>query len=338
MKISIFLHRDLTMKFSSKFFRFLPQIISFLLVGFVSYNAYAEMVMANPEPAQPAPTAAKTSAPKEILKNVPAADALLLAQAPTVQAQPQNTVPSVPQEQLPVPAGMAATSSLAPSAEIPQVSVINAEQGISPNVEITAAKFDQSKNIENLFQQVRLLNDRVTQLENANAELQKQIAMTGQYFVSLEEGISAVQKEIQTINAENVAAEKAKAVAAERQIKPGLHLNGYFALNQLWTGNEFRFFVSIVLVLFLFGIWKIISYRKLLHDVKKAHIVSTETGNKEEYDFLGGDQGIEPRLNLARAYIDMGNTHLAQTILEEILVKGNDRQKVDAEALLKKIT
>jgi FimV-like protein len=328
------------MKSFNKFFRFLPQVISFLLVSSISYNAYAELVMASPEPTQPVPSVTKSPAPKEIPKNVPPADALLLAQAPTVQSQTQNSLQTTiaAQEQLPTPQGITAPSPSVPPVEVPQAPTINAEQGISPNVEISAAKFDQSKNIENLFQQVRLLNDRVTQLENANAELQKQIVMTEQYFVSLEQGISDIQKEIQVLNAENAAAAKDKTIAMKKQAKSGLHFNGYFALNQLWTGNEFRFFVSIVLVLFLFGIWKIIAYRKLLHEAKKTHIVPTETNNNEDYDFLGGDQGIEPRLNLARAYIDMGNKHLAQNILEEILVKGNDKQKSEAELLLKKIT
>jgi FimV-like protein len=325
------------MRASTKFLRFLPALISFLFFNVISVSAYAELVMANPEP-QPQTVVAP---PKEIPANLPPADALLLAKAPTeVQVAEPATTAAAPavtsQAALPTPEQIAASAK-------PETTVINAETGISsngasPNLEISAAKYNQVQNFDNIVQQVRLLNERVSQLENANVELQKQLSMTGQYFVSLEQGISDIQKEIQTMQTEKTPEVSSKASIAKTPAKLDVNFNGYFALNKLWSGTEFRFFISIVLVLFLFGFWKIIAYRKHLSEVKNAKITPNKDGDNEgEYDFLGGDQGIEPRLNLARAYIDMGNKHLAQDILEEILVKGNDKQKFEAEVLLKKI-
>ncbi len=56
-----------------------------------------------------------------------------------------------------------------------------------------------------------------------------------------------------------------------------------------------------------------------------------EEGDSEE----GGDQEeMGTKLDLARAYIDMGDTDGAKGILEEVLVGGNDEQKQQAQELI----
>lgn len=59
-----------------------------------------------------------------------------------------------------------------------------------------------------------------------------------------------------------------------------------------------------------------------------------------EEDSLGeslsaeGDE-VATKLDLARAYIDMGDSDGAKGILEEVIAEGSDTQKAEAEELLK---
>jgi FimV-like protein len=47
-----------------------------------------------------------------------------------------------------------------------------------------------------------------------------------------------------------------------------------------------------------------------------------------------GDQGVATKMELARAYIDIGDAEGARGMLEEVLMEGNDSQRADALKLL----
>lgn len=57
----------------------------------------------------------------------------------------------------------------------------------------------------------------------------------------------------------------------------------------------------------------------------------------EEFDFLADADEVSTKLDLARAYIDMGDTDGAKDILDEVLQEGNDGQKQEASVLLARI-
>lgn len=56
---------------------------------------------------------------------------------------------------------------------------------------------------------------------------------------------------------------------------------------------------------------------------------------KDEYDFMGSNEGIPAKLDLARAYIDMQDHVAAKQVLQEILSQGDSAQQAAAQALLK---
>lgn len=63
-----------------------------------------------------------------------------------------------------------------------------------------------------------------------------------------------------------------------------------------------------------------------------------EDGDADEgFDFLGDTDEIATRLDLARAYIDMGDADGARDILEEVVQDGDDAQRQDAEELLARL-
>ncbi|MEM1154308.1 MAG: FimV/HubP family polar landmark protein [Pseudomonadota bacterium] len=58
---------------------------------------------------------------------------------------------------------------------------------------------------------------------------------------------------------------------------------------------------------------------------------------EEELVIAAGSDGLSTRLDLARAYIDMGDEDGARQILEEVAAEGSDELKVEAKALLERI-
>ncbi|MGI1678218.1 MAG: LysM peptidoglycan-binding domain-containing protein [Cellvibrionaceae bacterium] len=63
--------------------------------------------------------------------------------------------------------------------------------------------------------------------------------------------------------------------------------------------------------------------------------VDDELGS--ELDFLADTDEVATKLDLARAYIDMGDTEGAKDILEEVVSEGNDEQKTEAQELIGRI-
>jgi len=58
----------------------------------------------------------------------------------------------------------------------------------------------------------------------------------------------------------------------------------------------------------------------------------------EDFDFLAGTDEAATKLDLARAYIEMGDSDGAKDILEEVAIEGSDDQKKEAQDLLKSIS
>lgn len=62
--------------------------------------------------------------------------------------------------------------------------------------------------------------------------------------------------------------------------------------------------------------------------------LEADLGDSEEFDFLDGADEASTKLDLARAYIDMGDIEGARDILEEVEKEGSDEQQSEAKALL----
>ncbi len=69
-----------------------------------------------------------------------------------------------------------------------------------------------------------------------------------------------------------------------------------------------------------------------------ADIDESELGDDDDFDFLAGTDEAATKLDLARAYIEMGDTDGARDILEEVALEGNEEQKAEAQDLLKNLS
>lgn len=67
-------------------------------------------------------------------------------------------------------------------------------------------------------------------------------------------------------------------------------------------------------------------------------IDESELGDDDDFDFLAGTDEAATKLDLARAYIEMGDADGARDILEEVALEGNEEQKAEAQDLLKNLS
>ncbi|ARU89111.1 FimV/HubP family polar landmark protein [Pseudomonas sp. M30-35] len=59
--------------------------------------------------------------------------------------------------------------------------------------------------------------------------------------------------------------------------------------------------------------------------------------DEDDFDFLSGTDETATKLDLARAYIDMGDSEGARDILDEVVAEGNDDQQKEAKELINKL-
>lgn len=64
----------------------------------------------------------------------------------------------------------------------------------------------------------------------------------------------------------------------------------------------------------------------------------SDLGDDDDFDFLAGTDEAATKLDLARAYIEMGDVDGARDILEEVALEGSDEQKTEAQDLLKNLS
>jgi len=67
-------------------------------------------------------------------------------------------------------------------------------------------------------------------------------------------------------------------------------------------------------------------------------IDESDLGEDDDFDFLAGTDEAATKLDLARAYIEMGDSDGARDILEEVALEGDDAQKAEAQDLLKNLS
>ncbi|PSS59283.1 FimV/HubP family polar landmark protein [Pseudomonas sp. BBP2017] len=65
--------------------------------------------------------------------------------------------------------------------------------------------------------------------------------------------------------------------------------------------------------------------------------LNDDLGDDLEFDYLGGADEAATKLDLARAYIDMGDHDGARDILDEVCKEGSDAQKQEAEEMLSRL-
>lgn len=66
--------------------------------------------------------------------------------------------------------------------------------------------------------------------------------------------------------------------------------------------------------------------------------VDSDLDEDDEFDFLSGTDESATKLDLARAYIDMGDSEGARDILNEVVDEGNEQQQQEARSMMERLT
>jgi len=64
---------------------------------------------------------------------------------------------------------------------------------------------------------------------------------------------------------------------------------------------------------------------------------AVEQGDEPEFDYLAGSDEAATKLDLAQAYIDMGDGDGARDILAEVMAEGNPEQQAEAREMLARL-
>lgn len=71
--------------------------------------------------------------------------------------------------------------------------------------------------------------------------------------------------------------------------------------------------------------------------LEPAESLSGGLEGDDDFDFLSGTDETATKLDLARAYIDMGDTEGARDILDEVVAEGNEAQQQEAREMISKL-
>jgi len=147
-----------------------------------------------------------------------------------------------------------------------------------------------------------------------------------QRLQNLEDSNHAIGRAIFTIN-QNIAVlqeQQMEHADAKKSMMGNFSLNSDDALTLAFAG------IALLMMGILMG-------RLLMR--RNQSLVKVNNGHeKSDYDFMGTHEAVPAKLDLARSYMAMGNHTDAKAELKIVIQKGNEEQKMIAEALLHKIS
>lgn len=97
-------------------------------------------------------------------------------------------------------------------------------------------------------------------------------------------------------------------------------------LNNLKQHSAWLLGSFVVLLFLLFLLAKSFKSKKTAAEIKR-----------DEYDYMGSQDSIPSKLDLASAYIDMGDHKAAEKALKDVLARGNEEQRKAARDLMSKM-
>lgn len=167
------------------------------------------------------------------------------------------------------------------------------------------------------------LDSRISTLELQNSTLQGQLTTMGHQ-------LNAIQQQIIQLKTPKVESSSLPIKLDTTSVKS-------FIVSMQNKLGTLGFILTVIfgflfIIFFLRGLFAGASKRKASLTAAVAPTV-----NKEEYDFLGSEESIPAKLNLAHAYLEMGNHIAARDVLNEVILKGDLAQQAEARELLNKI-
>lgn len=230
-------------------------------------------------------------------------------------------------------------------------SVVNSSPSVDSSAPMTAAQPAASSQaatttsvnspVYNTDQnQNTVAQDQAAQLTEATLAYEQQ---TNQHIQNLDANNQAIGAEMQTLE-QNTKQLQQEVSQLETKHPSQLNFNSIlhsFSHQDVSTYIELGGIASFLL---LFGmlmgrLFMQHSPRVAVANHSSAHKVGDLLADdtKSEYDFMGTAAAIPAKLDLARSYIAMSDYDQARSVLKTVLEKGDEEQRLVAEALISKI-
>ena len=158
----------------------------------------------------------------------------------------------------------------------------------------------------------------------------------------LKNAVKIMQKQQQTIHDLQLSLSELKSEQVNLKNKlsnPGMHnfySNSVETVQETWPSVSQWWVLSLAVIL----LWLMLELGDSV-SVKQNNKTSSVNENKDnefekldEYDFLNTTEGMDSQLDLARAYIEMGDMFAARETVDLVLSSGNVEQMKQAEILL----
>jgi len=226
----------------------------------------------------------------------------------------------------------------------------------------------KNQSIENLQKQLKTLQEENQTLQNNLTELQQQdqqlqIAqkdvLTANQTLSntnnqLTQQITQLQQQL-LISNQTASTFKNALIALQQAKPPQLTFSQFIQRfsNDNWNHTEILQpsrqidlltqkgipFLAVILILFIalpmIDIFQ--QNRKRPLALSQPETPSLTDVNVQRYTSFAGEDVVASKLDLAHAYINMGNKASAQTLIKEVFEEGNEQQRADASKLLTQI-
>lgn len=247
----------------------------------------------------------------ETVSSVQAAQALAeIAPEQIVQQSAETAPQATPPEQATQQSAETASQTISPEQAAPQSLATNAPQPPATPVS----------------------NETVTlpaQVQETAAEVSVVIAQMAQ----LDEKINSIEQSVEQLKKYILENKNSAQNNFNISFKPVLqYIDGLAAR----LGQPLFTILLVCVIVLLLAILFCLPGRRKKHDASKflSPNVSPVEG---EYNFMGSKEGSAAKLNLARAYIDMGKEAEAHVMLDEVLANGSSPEQEKAKELLAEI-
>lgn len=222
--------------------------------------------------------------------------------------------------------------AVATTAVVPKIVPSSVDAETTKELESQLSQINQANVLfqQQTDQRIDVLNQEHTVLQNKLARLGEVLGMLNQEVTQLNQQIQSAQKQI--LSTSSPAQQQASEVS-------GFHS---FA-DKVEGMSSTQYVLYAILVLLIVVILLLISRRNqpVMQTVSAAplgdSVDSGDIDTKDEYDFMGSDEAIPAKLDLARAYLAMEDYKSARKVLTQVVQKGTKEQRAEAKAMLDRI-
>ncbi len=169
--------------------------------------------------------------------------------------------------------------------------------------------------------------ERIQQLSMQNAQLQGNLQRLRKALVMMNQEVSGLNQQLQQLHT------KTNQTAPSTQT----WLGDVTSHVSLWLSYLMLAVIIFLLLLLIFMMSRRRQAAVNAVMLSEQATVEADPDTETEYDFMGSDEAIPAKLDLAQAYITMEDFAAATKVLEEVVQRGNEEQQQQAKELLSSI-